>query len=57
MWSTGTLKGVGSFNSCARKDAGIYGPVFGKEYPSDVDICCMVFREGSSISPKWSVMH
>ena len=30
----------------ARKNAGIYGPVFGKGYPSDVDICCMVYREG-----------
>lgn len=49
---TGTLKGVNSFNTvhCARKDAGIYGPVFGKGYPSDVGICYTARQEGISVS-------
>jgi hypothetical protein len=51
MWSTGTLKGVSSFNS-ARKDAGIYGPAFGKESPSVAGICCTACREGVPVSPK-----
>lgn len=33
MWSTGTLKGVSSFNSAARKGAGIYGVFIGKGIP------------------------
>ena len=43
--STGTLKGVSSFNSS--KHAGIYSE---KESPSDVAICCTVCREGKPIS-------
>jgi hypothetical protein len=69
MWSTGTLKGVGSFNTGARKNAGIYDALFGKEFPSDVGICCTGCREGaymsrngdhvltSSLSGKTSLIH
>jgi len=35
---------------CARKNAGIHGPVFGKESPSDVGICYTACREGTLIS-------
>ena len=35
---------------CARKNAAIHGPVFGKEYPSVVGICCTACREGTLIS-------
>ena len=37
-------------NAIARKGGGIYDPVFGKEFPSDVGICCTECRGGTLIS-------
>ena len=42
---------------CACKDADIYDVEFGKESPSDVGICCTVYREGMTIFQSfWSVV-